>query len=111
MTTSKTKIVAKPASKHLNSKVLFTEFTKLTTRPQYTLGSRGPEGEITEMTEIIGSVRLEETNEHRLGLAEKVLFSACQCLELELSIQKGEQIINGPSLADMGEKPKGGQYL
>jgi len=76
-------IPSTPASTHLNSKIMFAEFKKLTTRPQYTLGTRG---EITEQEEIIGSCRIEETNEHRLALAEKVLNCAAQCLEFEISV-------------------------
>ena len=72
------------ASAHLNSKVVFAEFLKLVTRPQYTLGERG---EITEQTPILKACRIEETNEHRLALAEKVLNVAAQCLEFEVSVE------------------------
>jgi hypothetical protein len=64
--------------------MLFEEFKKLTTRPQYTQGERG---DILEQTVIINSCLLEETNQFRLELAEKVLFLATQCLELELTLE------------------------
>jgi hypothetical protein len=111
MTTSKKQITARPASKHLNSKVLLDEFRKLTTRPQYTMGVRGPAEDIMEQTVIVGSIPVEETNEHRLKLAEKVLLCASQCLELELTIQRANDMLGDDKLAALGDKPKGGQYL
>jgi hypothetical protein len=85
--TPSTMKAAKPASKHMSSKILFEEFQKLTTRPQYT---QGETSDIAEMTVIGRSCRIEETNEHRLALAEKVLFCASQCLELELGLQRAD---------------------
>jgi hypothetical protein len=69
---------------HLSSKVLMQEFLKLVTRPQYTQGERG--ADITEMTEIHNSTRLEETNPDRLKLAERVLHAALTTMEFEVNL-------------------------
>jgi hypothetical protein len=72
------------------------------------------------MREIAGSERIEETNEHRLKLAEKVLQLAATCLEMEISIdvhrkkdaRDAKLVKDGlKSLKDGEDKPKGGQYL
>jgi hypothetical protein len=60
------------------------EFLKLVTRPQYAVGERG--SDITEMTEIHNSIRLEETNPDRLKLAERVLHAALSTMEFEINL-------------------------
>lgn len=78
-----------PASKVLNSETLFAEYRKLVSRPQYSVVDRGPDGaDFTEMRAIVGAERIEETNEHRLALAARVLATATQMLEYEQHLDK-----------------------
>jgi hypothetical protein len=78
------------------------------------------DGDIMEQTEIINSVRVEETNPDRLKLAEKVLICASQCMEMEIGIEHSDKKAKLEAKAlkllkkiedDPEKKPEGGQYL
>lgn len=79
MTPSKTSPTRELASKVLNSETLMKAFEALTTRPQYAVTTSGE-----EFVPIIKACRLEETDEHRLALAARVLSAALTTLEFEI---------------------------
>ena len=61
-------------------------FIQLVTRPQYYIETVGPEGgEYTKYTKIPGACRVEEENEHRLLLAERLLAQAVSVLTYEMA--------------------------
>lgn len=61
---------------------------QLVSRPQYMMVERGTDVQsFTELVVIVNAARVEETNEHRLALAARMLAHAIQMLEFEINLE------------------------